>query len=122
MAFVPQQGEYANETFFATDEDANDFLEVSYRNEVFNEVALFTDGIQQLVLNFQTLAINEEFFSQWFQWLREIEDEKSGNQVLKNYLDSPKINERTDDDKTLILAVRENGKCKTIQTSDENST
>ncbi|MGC2236546.1 MAG: PP2C family serine/threonine-protein phosphatase [Pyrinomonadaceae bacterium] len=104
--FLPQQGQFVNQTFFVTHEKAIDHLEFDYLDKTVNEIALFSDGIQNLVLDFQTLAVNEDFFSDWFQWLREIQDRDKANQLLNAYLNSSKINERTDDDKTLILAVR----------------
>lgn len=103
--FLPQQGEYANQTYFATEPSAKDNLQFLYIDRRICELALFTDGIQNLVINFQTLEVNNDFFSQWFEWLVEVE-ENAGKLSLEVYLDSRKINQRTDDDKTLVLAVR----------------
>lgn len=113
--FLPQQGEYVNQTFFATDKNARTQLQFDYLEKQIDELAIFTDGIQNLVIDFQTLTVNDEFFSQWFEWLREIQDRDVGNLALESYLNSPKINERTDDDKTFLLAVRKNEPTKQVE-------
>lgn len=104
----PQQGEYANTTNFLTDADAAQKCVVTLQNHVVDEVALFTDGIQNLVLDYRTRAAHAPFFTPLFAWLRPrpagFSEELS--QSLAVYLNSEKINARTDDDKTLLLASR----------------
>lgn len=106
--FVPQNGEYANETFFITDEKAVERIQFEYIEKPINQIAMFSDGIQNLVLDVQNFTVNQHFFSEWFKWLSEIKDQNIGKQILEDYLNSPKINERTNDDKTLVLAYRAN--------------
>lgn len=108
FVFMPQQGEYVNQTFFATDKNAANQLEFVFLERHVIELALFTDGIQNLVIDSRQHTVNDDFFSQWFEWLHHVEDQNIGNASLENYLNSPAINERTDDDKTLVLAVRTN--------------
>lgn len=106
--FVPQNGQYANQTFFITDEKAVERFQFEYIEKPINQIAMFSDGIQNLVLDVQNFTVNQNFFSEWFNWLSEIKDQNIGKKILEDYLNSPKINERTNDDKTLILAVRAN--------------
>jgi Protein phosphatase 2C len=104
----PQQGEYANMTYFLTDADAAEKIVREERSGAIDEVAVFTDGIQRLALDYRARAAHAPFFAPLFAWLRprpggrprELSDS------LAVYLDSEKINSRTDDDKTLILATR----------------
>lgn len=114
--FLPQQGAFVNQTYFSTDKNAIDKLEFVYLEKKIDEVAVFTDGIQDLVIDFKTLTVNEEFFSQWFEWLCQIESIDDGKLGLKSYLNSPKINEKTDDDKTLLLAIRKTKTTKQVET------
>lgn len=107
----PQQGEYANSTNFLTDADATKkfFFEVTNTaTEKIEEVALFTDGIQSLVLDYRTRSAHSPFFTPLFIWLRQRDGGHSPelSNSLVGYLNSEKINARTDDDKTLILATR----------------
>lgn len=107
--FWPDSGEYANMTYFITDEDALSHLhsEVSLKAPV--EVAVFSDGIQRLALVYQTREVHKPFFEPMFVRLRKAagDDEcdlLSGH--LAGFLGSSAVNDRTDDDKSLILATR----------------
>jgi hypothetical protein len=74
-----------------------------------DEVALFTDGIENLVLHRATRSVHEPFFNQMFRAVRESKavgiDQGLGD-ALGRYLSSPAVCDRTDDDKTLVLATR----------------
>lgn len=107
----PQSGEYVNATFFITDDCFISNLHVTPINKPIDEVAVFTDGIQMLALHYATQTVFEPFFRPMFGALRkEPPGERHNlNESLVEYLDSPLINERTDDDKTLILATRYQG-------------
>ncbi len=104
----PQQGEYANSTNFLTDAAAKEKAFYETRTGTVEEVALFTDGIQSLVLDYRTRSAHSPFFKPLFTWLRPRDDGFSQelSDSLFLYLNSEKINTRTDDDKTLILATR----------------
>lgn len=106
--FWPQQGQYANETNFTTDEDAVTKVEFSVVNRRIDEVSLFTDGVQSLTLDYQARLAHSPFFSPVFEWLRTASERNSDkySASLKEFLNSERINERTDDDKTIILATR----------------
>jgi hypothetical protein len=104
----PQQGEYANTTNFLTDADAKRKIFCEVKQGAVNEVALFTDGIQSLVLDYRTKSAHSPFFAALFAWLRPHADGYSGklSDSLAEFLNAEKVNARTDDDKTLILATR----------------
>jgi hypothetical protein len=104
----PQQGEYANMTNFLTDADAADKVFREARTGAIDEVGIFTDGIQRLALDYRTRSAHAPFFAPLFAWLRPRGGGHSPelSDSLAVYLDSEKINSRTDDDKTLILATR----------------
>jgi hypothetical protein len=104
----PQRGEYANSTNFLTDDDAGDKIYRELRASRIDEVALFTDGIQNLVLDYRTRSAHSPYFASMFAWLRphRAGHSRELSDSLVAYLNSDKINERTDDDKTLILATR----------------
>lgn len=104
----PQQGEYANSTNFLTDAAAKEKVFCEVKTGTVDEVALFTDGIQSLVLDYRNRAAHSPFFTPLFNWLRPRPEgySKELSVSLTQYLNSEKINARTDDDKTLILATR----------------
>lgn len=109
--FWPQRGEYENVTVFITDPRAGDYLQHEVAARRFDEIALFTDGLQRLALHFATSSVHNPFFRPMFAPLRTA---SSGHltamsEALARFLDSPAINSRTDDDKTLVLATRRTG-------------
>ena len=106
--FWPQKGEYANETYFATAPEAHTKLQLDHVPRRIDEVAVFTDGIQNLALHYQTQSAHDPFFRPVFAWLRPASenDLDKFSASLATYLASEKINQATDDDKTLILATR----------------
>jgi hypothetical protein len=108
--FWPESGEYANMTYFVTDANSKEHLRAEIR-PASDEVSLFSDGIQRLALVFATETAHEPFFEPMFKALRASSDEQTDTlcAALERFLGSNAINERTDDDKTLILATRSTG-------------
>jgi hypothetical protein len=106
--FWPDNGEYENLTFFATDPQAADRLRFDTCDRCVDEIALFSDGLQRLALHYQTRTAHAPFFRSLFSAVRAADGESSEflSGKLAAYLSSPPVNERTDDDKTLILATR----------------
>jgi hypothetical protein len=106
--FWPQKGEYANETYFATEPEAHTKLQYNHVIRRIDEVAVLTDGIQNLALHYQTQSAHNPFFRPVFAWLRPASENETDrfSASLATYLASEKINQATDDDKTLILATR----------------
>ncbi len=105
----PQNGEYHNSTSFIADDENMPNLQVIVSDDVIDEVAIFTDGLQLLALKNDTQTAHQPFFVNLFNVLR---TSNTSAQVvvleekLAQYLNSDAINERTDDDKTLFLATR----------------
>lgn len=105
---LPENGEYASTTYFITDEQAPRARFSRHTGE-FNAVAAFSDGIESLVIDSKTGSPHPRFFQ---PVLRPFESSEShGRQMslstqLSQFLDSTRINERTDDDKTLVIACR----------------
>ncbi len=107
--FWPQHGEFANTTNFITSEDALQVMEFQVTTEPVAEVALFSDGLENLVLNKATRTVHAPFFDSMFPSVRRSRaagpDAELGR-ALEKYLSMPTVNERTNDDKTLVLASR----------------
>jgi hypothetical protein len=104
--FWPQTGEYANTTFFLTNPDYEDRLELQVLEECVEELALFTDGLQMLALHYQTRTVHAPFFEPMFRALRQTADAEPLEEPLRRFLASKPVSDRSDDDKTLILATR----------------
>lgn len=108
IATWPQHGEFANSTNFVTDQDADVALQVEVFEGKIDDLAIFTDGIERLVLDFSTKAAHAPFFRPLFAWLAAAKSppDDGPSPALIRYLSSEQVNNRTDDDKTLILATR----------------
>jgi len=107
--FWPQSGEYANMTYFVTDKTDIDQLQFKIVNQPVKEIALFTDGIQGLALHYELKGAHQPFFKPLFSSLQQasVETLPQMNDHLAAFLGSARVNERTDDDKTLMLACRQ---------------
>jgi Protein phosphatase 2C len=107
--FWPDRGEFANTTFFVTDAAAADHLRFENRRGSITEVALLSDGIEPLVLHYASRTVHAPFFNRMFGPVRHsiaVGEDLALSRELESYLSSPAILERTDDDKTLVLATR----------------
>ena len=101
----PEQGEYANTTFFVTDDELR-FQSVEL--EALDGFAAFTDGLQLLALDFERRAPHEPFFAPFFEALATGErDDRELSAQLETFLaQDARLRERTDDDLTLVVALR----------------
>lgn len=108
--FWPESGEYENVTFFVTEPHATERLQHDLIRRPIDEVSLFSDGLQRLLLHYQTRTAHAPFFRSMLGTVRNAEQAALSTlrEGLSAYLQSPAVNERTDDDKTLILATRRN--------------
>lgn len=112
VVFWPDNGEYANQTCFVTDvPDAH--IHVAAPQEKIERVSLVTDGLQTLALSLRDRAPHAPFFEPMFRTVEALEELGTEahtrlNRGLAAFLDSPAVNARTSDDKTLVLATRLN--------------
>lgn len=106
--FWPDRGEYANTTHFVTEDDAIEHLQFDSVKRRVVEAALLTDGLQSIALNYQQRSAHEPFFRGLFTPIRTAEEgcSRELSDSLAAFLSSPRVNEKTDDDKTLVLASR----------------
>jgi hypothetical protein len=104
--FWPQSGEYVNTTNFISDPRWPSNFEFAWREGPVDELALLSDGLQMLALDYRAKGPHGPFFAPMFQALRNEADPAKLTEPLRAFLDSPAVAERTDDDKTLILATR----------------
>ncbi len=104
----PKHGEYINETDFLTGRDYLRDAQFSIRRQEVRGLACMSDGLETITLDFQRHQPHPPFFERIFAFARH---PQATAEVLRgeleHYLDSPDIRARTDDDKTLVLAVRE---------------
>jgi Protein phosphatase 2C len=102
----PENGEYAEETYFVTDNNWEDHLRVTPVS-VINRgclIGLMTDGASPFAVNRLRTGFYRPFIDPVVAYLRNA-TEDNGNLALRNLLESEKTSEITPDDKTLLLAL-----------------
>jgi Protein phosphatase 2C len=111
VVFWPDGGEYANMTYFITDDDWRAHLQLAVREAAFEDVALMTDGLQRLALQFDRRCAHAPFFEPMFHALAAAPPGFATplEASLVAFLGSDGVNARTDDDKSLVLATRRAG-------------
>lgn len=101
----PESGPYAATTYFVTDDPAPR-LRIGRHEGDWTGLALFSDGIENLVLDYQTDAPHAPFFNSMIAPIDAVstpgKDAKL-SAALAGFLRSPKVCDKTDDDKTLLL-------------------
>lgn len=108
-AVWPQRGEYANTTRFLTEDDAVQAAEFVQIAPPASEVALMTDGLEPLALHYASQTIHSPFFEGMLPPLRAWHGNGEHSALsarLAEFLRSPRITERADDDLTLVIAAR----------------
>jgi hypothetical protein len=105
LAAEPQRGEYANETYFLSQADALQHLDIYVYAEPVRALALMTDGLLRLVLDGQRRP-HAPFFRPLLTFAVEVESPTAGQAQLNDFLRSDRVSARTDDDKTILLALR----------------
>jgi hypothetical protein len=108
-AIWPQRGEYANTTYFLTDENYEEQLQVVSLPKEIVEVGLISDGLEPLALNYAGKKVHAPFWEGLFKPVREssqLAEMSDLLEPLENFLASDRVTSRTDDDLTLILASK----------------
>jgi hypothetical protein len=100
----PGEAEYINETVFLT---SPDFLKHGHYTvsaaEDLTGIAVFSDGLQLLAMQYTENTAHKPFFVPVFEFASR---PNSTVEELAEFLRSERVCERTDDDKTLSIAVR----------------
>lgn len=102
----PAETLYVNMTDFLTDREAPEKIRFEFIEKPVEDLILFSDGIFTVAVNYQTNQPHVPFLKPMIAPLRNGNPPDGLNEKLAGFLASPKINEKTDDDKTIILASR----------------
>lgn len=103
----PHHGEYASTTYFVTD-DPQPAMRIGRFPNHFDAFAAFSDGIENLVIDSVTGEPSAGFFNPMAKPLNASTatgEDAALSKSLAAFLASDRLNERTDDDKTLVVAV-----------------
>jgi hypothetical protein len=104
----PFHGEYASTTCFVID-DPQPRFEIVHIDSPIDRFAIFSDGIESLLLDQRRRTAPAAFFERLLQPVVSWEGQGRNRQLskhLRSYLDGEKVCTETDDDKSLILGAR----------------
>jgi serine/threonine protein phosphatase PrpC len=103
---TPDNGEFINVTMPLTSADYLTHLRFNHKAEALRGVALMSDGVQPMCINYKTGEAYDGFFRPIIQWLRTL-DLVATDVSMQKLLDTPRFRQKSDDDMTLVLALRE---------------
>jgi len=107
VALWPEETEFLNNTYFATALDAEEHLHLRRIEEPVYEIAIFSDGLQHLILDPKTKTPHQPFFQTIFKPLaNEPGHEVKASWWLERQLGSDQVTKRTDDDTSIVIARR----------------
>ena len=100
-------GEYANETVFITSKASSQGRNAytgQIRTEQYDSVGITTDGLEHLALKMPAREAHPGFWTPMIGWLQESGPDQT-ERNLTNLLESQRVQERTSDDLTILLAA-----------------
>jgi len=102
----PRRGEYANETWFLAQPGALEDLVVATAPGPIRALAVMTDGLLRLAQELPAHEPHAAFYRPLFAFLAGVSDLRWAEAELAAFVASKRVAARTDDDRTLLLAVR----------------
>ncbi|HEY0791131.1 MAG TPA: PP2C family serine/threonine-protein phosphatase [Chthoniobacterales bacterium] len=102
----PRAGRYANETDFLTADGWTGALQVKRETGPVDCVGVLTDGLQNVALHHASRTAHQPFFRPLLSVLHGNPLAGNLDEQLAAFLANPDLNRRTDDDKTLVMAVK----------------
>ena len=105
LLFSPDKGEYVNETTFITSTNALKDMKVVVQPGQPEFICASTDGLERLAIRLSDSTPFTPFFEPLEQYLRETDNLEESDEYLLSFLNSERLNARTDDDKTLFMCL-----------------
>ncbi|WP_462217518.1 PP2C family serine/threonine-protein phosphatase [Klebsiella variicola] len=102
---LPENGEYANQTWFLTSDDWREHLHIIQFSGRATRLVMMTDGVQPFALNRRGDALFSPFIDPVLRYVQQV-SEAEGSEALRATLDDPRTWAITGDDKTLLVALR----------------
>jgi serine/threonine protein phosphatase PrpC len=105
LLFQPDKGEFVNETTFITSTNAVKDMQVEVISEKQEFICASTDGLEKVAIRLSDWKPFSPFFKPLEEYLHEPVNPEEENKYLTEFLNSERLNSRTDDDKTLLLCL-----------------
>ncbi|MBD2137362.1 protein phosphatase 2C domain-containing protein [Anabaena sp. FACHB-1237] len=108
LLFEPDKGEFFNETTFVTSANALEEMQVQVISGKQGFICASTDGLEKVAIRLSDWQPHAPFFKPLEEYLRETDKPEEDDKYVIDFLNSERLNSRTDDDKTLLLCCLEN--------------
>ncbi|MDZ8262563.1 PP2C family serine/threonine-protein phosphatase [Nostoc sp. ChiQUE01b] len=105
LLFQPDKGEFANETTFITSTNALEEMQVEVIFQKQEFICASTDGLEKVAIRLSDWKPFPPFFKPLEEYLHEAVNPEDEDKYLTEFLNSERLNSRTDDDKTLLLCL-----------------
>lgn len=105
LLFHPDKGEYANQTTFVTSSDALQAMQTRVVVGQPQFICAATDGLEKVAIRRVDAMPFPPFFNPLEEYLWETSTPHHDDEYLVSFLESDRLNQRTDDDKTLLLCL-----------------
>ncbi len=105
LLFQPSKGEFINETAFVTAPNALDEMQVRVRPGNQEFICAATDGLEKVAIHIRDWVPFTPFFQPLADYMQTTSRPEQEDEYILDFLDSDRLNLRTDDDKTLLLCL-----------------
>lgn len=105
LLFQPDKGEYINETLFVTSKGALQEIQHTFQNSPPKFICAATDGLEKVAIKFQDWTPHTPFFKPFQDCLHLIPEQSQRQAYIETFLESDRLNAKTDDDKTMLLCL-----------------
>ncbi|MCL2927980.1 MAG: protein phosphatase 2C domain-containing protein [Trichodesmium sp. MAG_R01] len=105
LLLKPDKGEFINETKFVTSKNVLSTLNFKFLSETPKFICASTDGLEKVAILLSNLTPHAPFFKPLEIYLEQTKKPEFNTQYLEQFLNSERLNSRTNDDKTLLLCL-----------------
>lgn len=103
LLFKSDKGEYANQTTFVTSNTALNALQTQVFMSAPAFICASTDGLESVAIRQRDAFPFPPFFRPLDEFMDETPNPEQNDEYIMTFLQSDRLNQRTDDDKTLLM-------------------
>ena len=107
LLLKPDKGEFINETKFVTSKNVLSTFNFKFLSGIPKFICASTDGLEKVAIRLSNWTPHAPFFNPLETYLEKTNNPESNKQYLEKFLNSERLNSRTNDDKTLLLCLNE---------------
>jgi hypothetical protein len=104
LAVPPDKGEFANETSFVTSPGSEN-VRTAVVHDFSGFVFVSSDGLENVALRMRDMEPHQPFFQRFHDFTRSSPSDAAALEQLEKFLKSPRITERTDDDRSVVVGA-----------------